>query len=415
MSGLLSQIASTLTQDVELPGGTFRVYYLDRDPPSGRSNGLRGVASRELVYRYARSLELAARTLINWGWEKPEPWDRGRVPAYVFRTADYWRTRDAPFTLTLGGQSEVGLRSFIPVPDLDVAWECADIEAVHEATHVFTHHLREMQRRNVGGEIRDDAWAWFDEATAGFMEARLFRGHREPLRHAIHFVYHPELTLNLEPGQGGGYFGAWFIRHLVQRHGPALLCKVWRHARARDSDPIAAIDEELRKIDPDDSFDRLFRDYCISSGNMWEFDFDVYTRHGNRLATESFHLGASAPSARSAEADWLHPLGCRYYRIGWTCDAVTSVDVTVRLDPPGAIDAVEAVLLPITAKGHAGDHVDLATTDGAATGSLTCQAPLDNGHASAVLVVLHRRPQDRAVQVRVEVASRPGTSGEVSA
>jgi hypothetical protein len=142
-----------------------------------------GVVARDLALRYARALERTARSFLDWGWDKPREWPQhgNRVPVYVFQTSE-WVNANVPFTFTDSwGYSQVGLRSLIPEPRLDVVWERADVDAVHEATHVFTHRRRQLQPRIVAGVRKEDLWSWFDEATAGFMEGWIFQGHRESM------------------------------------------------------------------------------------------------------------------------------------------------------------------------------------------------------------------------------------------
>ncbi len=402
----LSEIIVPLHEIVEHPGGLFRVYYVLRDVPRGRTNGLMGVVDRDLVLRYARALERTARTFREWGWDEPRRWPEhgNRVPVYVFQTLE-WVNGNVPFTFTDSwGYSQIGLRSLIPEPRLDVVWERADVDAVHEATHVFTHRQRQIQPRIVAGVRKEDAWSWLDEATAGFMEGWIFQGHKESMRHAINFVYRPDLSL-IYDGTGGGYFAAWFIRHIVDRHGPNLIKNVWKQGGSIDGDPIMVIDQELKQNHAC-TFEAAFTDYCVASANTWEFDFEVFTRHGNRLVTEAIHLSQPGVTIGTSEVDWLGPLACRYYRIDWGFGGIAKLDVAILPAAGSEADAaLRAVLLVIGPSGIATRQHELTPALASSGAPLRCKADVSGDAAFAILVVFRGvAPEDSCGRYSVEVS-----------
>jgi hypothetical protein len=379
----LSTIVAPLKDRVDRPGGLFRVYYTLRDASEGRPDAPMGVCDQEIVLRYVHALELTAREFHDWSWGEPHRWDEhgGRVPVFVFDTTRYVRA-DAPFTQSDSlGRSLVGLRSVIREPRLEVMCERADVEAVHEASHVFTHFYRRPEGRlQPNGKIADP-WYWLDEATAVYMEGRIFRGHKESMRFALNFVYRPDLSL-VDDGEGSGYSSAWFVRHLVDRHGPKILHDVWKQAGPLEADPVAIIDGELKRHGS--SFDREFSEYCLRGANMCEFDFDVFARHGNRLATESFRLSGVGSPCRSSGLDWLDPLACRYYRIGWDGGVVGSIRAIVRTEP-AAVKEINATLIPMHNHGFAGESLSLMPR--AEESSLSGVMDLKGGETHAILVV----------------------------
>jgi hypothetical protein len=304
------------------------------------------------------------------------------VPVWVFETSR-WIQAHAPFTETnFWGYSQVGLRSLIPEPRHDVMWERADTEAVHEASHVFTHRYRRPQPRFWGGETRKDLWYWLDEATAVFMESQIFRGHKEPMRFAINLVYRPELSLSDE-GPGGGYSAAWFVHYLAERHGPEILRETWRQAGPLDADPIEIIDRELTR--QGSSFEAAFTEYCVDAASMGLFNFDVFVRHGNRLTSESFRLAVAGSTCQSSVVDWLEPLACRYYRIEWADPNIRSIQVAVKPESASALAGVNAALIPFCGDAFARPRLDLAPDSGAP--GLRGRMTLSGGEVHAILVV----------------------------
>ncbi|AGA31395.1 hypothetical protein [Singulisphaera acidiphila] len=400
----LSTLVAPLVDFVDYPNGLFRVYYTMRDVFNGRSDERMGVFSRDLVLRYAHALEQTARKFLEWGWDAPLRWPQhgDRVPVYVFDTSQ-WVRAHAPFTQTnLWGYSLIGLRSDIPEPRYDVMWERADVEAVHEATHVFTHRNRRPEPRFWGGVTRKDRWYWLDEGTAVFMEAQMFRGHKEPMRFATNFVYRPDLSL-VDDGPGGGYFAAWFVRCLVLKHGHEILRDAWKQATPLDADPIAVIDQALRRRNH--SFDAAFTEYCVDSASMCDFDFDVFTRHGNRSITESFRLSHVNAPVQSSEVDWLEPLACRYYRVEWDRAQGRSIEVAVKWESATAIDGVKAVLIPYCEDGFARRKLNLEMQPDRS--ELRRVVDLKADETRALLVVARGTAlDDEAIGFRIECSAR---------
>jgi hypothetical protein len=205
-------------------------------------------------------------------------------------------------------------------------------------------------------------------------------------------------------GAGSGYFAAWFIRRLVERYGPKLLWQVWSRAGDPELAPIPALDQVLKEHHGS-SFEAAFTDYCVASANTWEFDFEIFTRHGNRLVTEAFHIDRPGVSTRTSEVDWLGPLACRYYRIDWEANAITALEVAVLPEPITATDtALRALLLVIGSNGIAAAKYELAPAPGGTSAALGFKADLAGGATSAILVVLRGvAPEDSCGRYWVEI------------
>jgi hypothetical protein len=335
----LQALTGGLDKSVEVTGGLFRIHYGLRTPPSGRGLGLDGVEGEELIRYYAGALHTAHRWFQ--GWPEPHRGPDGFVPVYVFRT-ERLGFGDCPLTFTGDSrpgvqESQITLRSTFDEPQPELRGERAEVEAAHEAAHAFTHRLVPPLAA-VG-----DLWAWFDEATAVFVEGEVFPGHREALRFSLYWDLCPELALTTWGGIGG-YFAAWFVRFLVRRFGSDLLRRVWDGSEGKFG-PLEVLDRLL--VSRQTSLADVFWDYCCSGYAPDEVAPGAEASFGPRSLTETF----LAPSGAGGK-DFLAPLACRYYRITWEKD-VESTPVHIQAEGTGT-DDLRALLLDVGRDGRIG-------------------------------------------------------------
>ena len=321
---LLREQTADLDQSLVAGGGLYHLRYALRNPPVGPGRGLDGVDDDGLIRAYADGLDAARRLLIGWGWPEPPRSADGSIPAWVFRT-DRLGFGDCPLTIPIehpGGRttSELALRATVDTPRLTDRLDRARVEAAHEATHTFTHQY--VSPRHPLGVL----WAWFDEATAVFVEAEAFPDSAEARRFGLYWNHCPEWDLTSWGGYGG-YFAAWFVRYLADRFGRPILHEVWAAARGQFG-PLQVLDGVLAGHKA--TFSDVFADYCAvaAAGGI---DPPVAELFGRRSLTESFR----APTGRGAPAA-LGPLACRYFRVGWD-EATAVTPVHLRVDGAGTL------------------------------------------------------------------------------
>lgn len=312
------ELTRSLSDVLVSPGGLFRLHYGLRNPAVGRGLGLDGVEDLAIIERYASALDRVHELYNGWDWPTPVRDAEGTVPAYVFRT-ERLGLGDCPLTIPVrlsGGvlASKLALRSVFDEPRHESRLERAEVEAAHEASHVFTHQFVPLTAAVA------PLWRWFDEATAVFMESEAFPNHVESLRFGLHWNHCPEMALTTWGGVGG-YFAAWFVRFLVQKQGPGLLLEAWRSGAAGRSGPLDALDRALKNRGT--SLTERFWDYTRQSFDARRIDPRLVDAFGPRSITETF----AGPSAEGP-ADPLSPLACRFYRIAWeTSDDALAVQV----------------------------------------------------------------------------------------
>lgn len=422
-SKLLRELTRGLKPHDVDPGGLFRVFYALRNPGKGCGFGIDGVDDLGLIGCYVEGLERAYRLLRDeWGWPRPRVGSDGCVPVYVMHTA---KLGEGDIPLTLTGEVERGafesklfLRSTFDEPRPAVRDEKARVEAVHEASHVFTHQF--VPR---GGYV-GDLWAWFDEATAVFIEGACYGELPESRRFGIYWSRCPEYSLATWGDYDflyGGYFAAWFVRYLVKRFGPALLLEIWQWGekspearglwtRGRRG-PMAAITERLEARGT--SLKEVFWDYCRSTyADEKEFAPGLAESYGTRSLTESF----TAPDG-PGEFALLPPLACRYYQIHWPEEA-RGEPVEVRVEGAGRPDDFRAAVLTVGPDGRVLGEREFPPTDPSARSWTTvAEPPPSSGHTAVVLARVEPVPDERPAtltQVRVRVSvGRPadGTIG----
>jgi hypothetical protein len=310
-------------------GEFFTLHYGLRNPPSGHGLGLMGVESEELIEAYAEGLHRTYVRLRDLGWRTPQPHpDIGRVPVYVCDTSTFFH-ETRPFTYTHNGLSWLVLRSENGEPTREGMLRRARVDAVHEATHAFTHLHRPRRTRHI--EL-PDPYAWLDEATATLLEGELYPDYPECLRHAYYWVACPDLSLERDVegcpngyagGWPGGYFAAWFLRYLLQHlpdTGWDLLRETWEHAAraAEEERPVTVLARLLRArghdlASADPAVPDLFTAYAVATYFLGHFAPLVRQRFGER----SLAARIAVPRGREvglSVVEALEHLSYRYYR-----------------------------------------------------------------------------------------------------
>ncbi len=316
----------------EPPGQRFRIYYSPCIPDRGPSNAHDGVADFELIEVYARALQHAYEQIgpVGRRWTEPPLRDDERIDVIV-------HYRKSPGTFRPYPQSEQRQPNDLPTiflrNEIVSAWtpqarlDQAAIEATHEVAHIFTgYHLNPRRMILAPGGDRerlDRPWLWFDEATASYFEFILNEGNPGTLSYyrALCWVKWPEAALELcERSNPEGYVprleeltypAAWLVMHLERKH-PGLLKRVWHRSRKTDT-PRDALRNFLR--DEGSSLEDFLHDYAVWSQKTCRLDRTASERYGDRMIAYVHPLN----SPRSPRHEWdcsIHPLGCRYYRIG---------------------------------------------------------------------------------------------------
>jgi hypothetical protein len=410
LSFRLQELTSELNGAVDVPGGLFRLAYRLRNPAPGRGAGLDGIESEDLIRRYADALHRTQRlfhkwgwpeprrvTDAEWGWPEPHRTDPAKrcVAAYVFRTTRLGEG-DAPLTITSEIDpgvyaSRLALRSTIDEPRPDTRDERMEIEAAHEAAHVYTHQFVAPL------DVIGDLWAWFDEATAVFVEGEVFPEHREARRAGMYWSYCPELSLTAWGGFGG-YFAAWFVRFLVGRLGPGLLLEVWRSAEGRFS-PLEALTRVLQERGT--NLPDVLWEYCWQGYDSGVIAPGVPESFGPRSLTETF----TAPAGGGWQGP-LQPLACRYYRILWE-STVMSTSIRIETDGQLARGEVHSTLLSVAANGEILDQTPL--TAAGKSGHRwhgTARRPAPPGAHTAVVVARVLPPPEQRAGAALPVTVR---------
>jgi hypothetical protein len=340
---LLESLIARLPDRRLTAGGNYELHYGLRNPPVGRGLGPMGVESIDLVGVYAEALERVYRRLRDEGWSAPQP---RPVPVYVLDPVLLHR-RNAPFTFTSSGrQSQVVLRSFIPAPTREAITRQAEVEAVHEATHTFTHQYALPRRAK-------DQWYWLDEATATYYEGEL-TGAPEGRVFGHFWAHHPEWSLVKDDRDCGGYFAAWFVRYL-SRHAPSgTLRRVWEGALGGpDADPLATLDA----IRPGGRrAEDLVWDYFRETASTCRWAPDLYHLSGERSLTETFSL-APGGAVALREPDELPCLACRYYRVDVPA-GVGEIRGVIESVGPGVVEDLRVAFLVDGPNGGQGPEWD---------------------------------------------------------
>jgi hypothetical protein len=374
---MFGAILDRLTQSFPTPGGAFLLHYATRNRTNERSVGLSGVEHSALLNTYANALDKAYAhfTSSNENWDKPvKPTGFAAIPVYVTRPETH--TLD-PFTLTKRGQSSVWLRCLIHEANIDMMLLRAELDALHEVTHLFTH------RHHPPSSNPFDPWKWFDEATAVYMERRLGSHIGDCVRYGVYWSYGPEQALNLMMAEGGGYLACWFVQYLADRFGPKLIRDVW-HTREAVG-PITCLDTLLRQQHNCGIRD-VYGNYACQTYLYQDFALDVHLRFGERSIAQWFSPGLGRPFGLSG-SDALDPFACRYYRLDVPAGA-TQLDVSLRVVSSPS-DNVRASLL-LVANGAMASQVNLAPKIPGDERLLTCKTLLPRvplpDHATLVVM-----------------------------
>ena len=319
--------------------GLFQLRYGDRRPLAGpglQRHGISAAAAKDLVDGYASGISRTRQWFADAGWPDPPRGVEGYVPVYVLDPLDVVGVgADASGTIPrqkagFRDASTILLRSSLDVIDRDRWRERAEVEAAHETAHVFLHGLLSPLAQNA------DAWKWFDEASATFVERAIFPGHPETLRFARQWIQQPELPISLwgcrETDEG--YSSAWFVRHLVNLYGSAVLLDIWGKAPSYRR-PWLAIEEALNSRGASLE-DVLWTYYAYGDGLL---DPAATALWGEKpltwILTEKGETTEEAP---------IFPEGCRNYEIALPAGAMAEVSIAATR---GILGEIRAEIFPI--------------------------------------------------------------------
>jgi hypothetical protein len=323
LSGLRSRAEQLAMSEVS---AHFTLRFLLRNPPlgtAGEGYGKMGVRGPYLVSCYAAALERLFEILIAppFSWEKPNT-RGGKTDVFVLHIGDAGLPNE-PFTAMYEDKVPyicLPCRSAEPV--LQNALHRAEMEAVHEATHVFCWSLRPPVR------LIEEKWGWFNEATAVFMESFVFAGNPDSIRFGLEWTDAPHVPLDDPSVQ---YQAGFFARYIARRFGPQLIGRLWAESKSNET-PLQALERLLPAKDQSKmpSCCKVFGDYAHDSFFVMDHTSlgcwnEVYLRFGSRALTEAFVLGRDQTVTRSGRLDHL---ACRYYRIQVSPD-VTTLEVVV--------------------------------------------------------------------------------------
>jgi hypothetical protein len=399
----LSALTRPLDRRRTASDGLFRITYGLRNPDRGRGLGLDGVDDEQLIDQYAEAIERAAGIFLGWGWPEPRRDADGQVPVFVFRT-ERLGFGDCPLTFTGEVEpdvyaSQIALRSALDEPRPEVRLGRARIEAAHETTHAFTHgHVSPLAE--VG-----DLWAWFDEATAVFIEGHAYPDHPEALRFGLYWVCCPESSL-LTWGGFGGYFAAWFLKYLVHNFGAGILLEVWSGSEGKLG-PLEVLARQLEGRGQ--TFPDVFWSYCCAGSATDGIDSGLLASFGPRAVTETL----AVPQAVAAEAT-VALLSSRYYRIAWGgAGGPSSALVTIQATGPLAAGELRAAIVRKGPDVPPGEPVRLEEVPGNPA-RLQLMVSRPGSGESLVLVVarvlppaVQRPAPAHPLAVRVAVGDRP--------
>ena len=316
----------------------FVLWYCLRDPHVGPGNGRRGVGNPHLVPCYLDNLErlYSALTgpLVRW---RKEPKDK--IHVYLLDLDDL-PERSPLADLNSSGKPYLVLPCRSVEPSLQMAYQRAAVEAIHEATHAFSFSAREFRFVEDDQYVVSKRWYWFNEATSVFMEGFLMPTNPESIRFARDWSDAPQIPLD---DDSATYAAGMFARYLARRFGPGFLAEMWHQSLPLETpfdilDTLVAIREpKLKSPDPRELCP-IFRDYCveayfISDHKSVGFAADVYARFGNRALEESLTPppGVTEPPARD-----LHHLACHYWRV-WLATGVQRIQIDLVTGSPAIV------------------------------------------------------------------------------
>ena len=290
------EVLELIPPDESVPG--FRIHYRHRDLWPGPGCGVRGISGDALLKAYSEGLRTASERLSAQRTAKPAT----PIPVYIFHIPDAADTihKDMkygwPFAWTGTKQPCIGLPSRTKETDLDAAMSRARVEAAHELTHLFNA----VPQRDY--ESMDRRWNAVDEATAVYMERRIFPGVRSTLNYASEWIDFPERSLFDD-----GCRQSWLFLEYLSGKDPDFVTKLWNDT-PRAHGVVEAI-ERLTGRPLRDTFAEYAADSYFTSGLCP----DVHPLHNpNRASKHSGDLAPCSPSEYSSER--LDHLACHYYR-----------------------------------------------------------------------------------------------------
>lgn len=292
----------------------FVVRFASRNPALGVASGgagAYGIWNPCAISRYVTALEALYEMLASapFSWPRRPNSDGGeKIAVYVLYLPSVGMSE--PFTaVDRNWVPYICLRSRFEEPVLESALHRAEMEAVHEATHLFCWSARPPRG------LAERQWFWFGEATAVFMEAQVFPNNLDTIRFGMDWCDFPEWPLD---NDRAWYQAGFFVQYLAHRFGAELISRIWNDSLPNEG-PLNALNRmlpESRRATLE-SMCWLFGEYAHDSYFLWDeksfgFHQDLFSRFGMRALTESFVLGVGEQVRSESVVDHL---ACRYFRI----------------------------------------------------------------------------------------------------
>jgi hypothetical protein len=290
----------------------FDIHSAPRNQRHGPGYGVGGVRDPQYLAAIEKGLEDLYNTLVNPPFSRRPPagnptW-QDRTLVEVLEVQNRFPDCDCPHTRN---EERVAIPCIVlpcrtTLPTLPAELEYITVAAAHEATHVFNWVERPPKNR-----LLFEAWRWFNEATAVFMERVAFPAFHNYLEYSLDWCDRPELSLDSFVGQ---YGTAMFVRYLAGRWGREFVSEVWMKAEEGEK-PLEMI-ERLKGV-PGQQRCQCFASYALDAYFLADPNShchapDVHQRYGGRALQESFDLSArrKRPLLNSA----VPHLACHYYR-----------------------------------------------------------------------------------------------------
>jgi hypothetical protein len=292
-----------------------------------------GVADTRILLAYLENLErLYESAISSLRWQKVP---NGKTHVYLINP-DFPSDPRPPYAARdLIGKPYIVLPCRSPHPSIQVAWQNAAVEAIHEGMHTFGMTARPAPRTE-DERIIDTPWRYFwHEATSVFMEGHLMPTNPESIRFARNWADAPDRPLD-EPI--AMYESGMFARYLSRRFGPSFIAQVWHEFKPMET-PMEAINRLAADIDSAlvqsdyTQLSPIFREYAVESWfvcdhNSPSFAADVYARFGNR-ALRTSHRPSLGNTVNIEEEIGIRHLSAHYHRVFLPAGCV-QVEVSVQ-------------------------------------------------------------------------------------
>jgi hypothetical protein len=270
-----------------------------------------GVHSTEHVARFGTALEKSWDRYAEMGWKAVQEGMKGKIDVYfLWMPGIDGRTWIRPVRIDLPARHE----------DVHGPTNSARVEAT--ASHELFHVLQGTVRKECFDNR--DAWAWFAEATAAFMECQVFPQNQEHLCYLYRWFDEPEASLELGPTGHREYGSLMFCRFLRDRFPQNdIVNGVWI-SHAQLPSPIEAIQTYLGSVSRVPLASSVDNDLFANEFLVWNFVLKSRRcgYYESLLLKEKFQHAFAEPVLRipngqdyTIDFDELGPLAGRYHLV----------------------------------------------------------------------------------------------------